>query len=103
MLCATTALAHGVNLPARRVIIKDSYKSFDSVDNRITATEYKQMSGRAGRAGIDTQGESILMVRPNGSNRQQLQALMQVGWQRLSECAGRCLAVSQAALTQWPV
>jgi replicative superfamily II helicase len=78
VLCSTTSLAYGVNLPARRVIIKDSFKAFDSPANRITATEYKQMSGRAGRAGIDTQGESILMVRPDGSNRQQLQALVQV-------------------------
>lgn len=78
MLCSTTSLAYGVNLPARRVIIRDSFKAFDSAANRITATEYKQMSGRAGRAGIDTQGESILMVRPDGSNRQQLQALVQV-------------------------
>jgi DNA polymerase theta len=78
VLCSTTSLAHGVNLPARRVIIKDSYKAFDSLENRITPTEYKQMGGRAGRAGIDTQGESILMVQPDGRNRQQLQALMQV-------------------------
>jgi hypothetical protein len=78
VLCSTTSLAYGVNLPARRVIIKDSFKAFDSPANRITATEYKQMSGRAGRAGIDTQGESILMVRPDGGNRQQLQALVQV-------------------------
>lgn len=78
VLCTTTALAHGINLPARRVIIKDSFKAFDSTENRITPIEYKQMSGRAGRAGADSQGESIVMVRPNGHNRQMVQALVQV-------------------------
>lgn len=80
MLCSTTSLAHGVNLPVRRVIIRDSYKAWDSPENRITPIEYQQMSGRAGRAGIDKQGESILMVRPGGKNREQLQGLVRVSF-----------------------
>lgn len=78
VLCSTTSLAYGVNLPARRVFIKDSFKAYDSPENRITPTEYKQMSGRAGRAGIDTEGESILMVRPDSKNREQLRTVIQV-------------------------
>lgn len=36
-------------------------------DNLLDATRYRQMSGRAGRAGIDTCGESILIATNNVS------------------------------------
>ncbi|KXZ52413.1 hypothetical protein GPECTOR_9g457 [Gonium pectorale] len=63
VLTATSTLAAGVNLPARRVIFRHSY--IGKQDNPIDATKYRQMSGRAGRAGIDSAGESYLICEKN--------------------------------------
>lgn len=61
VLVSTPTLAAGVNLPARRVIIKSLYR-YDGFSRRIKVSEFKQMAGRAGRPGMDELGEAIVVV-----------------------------------------
>ncbi|KAK4337313.1 hypothetical protein RND71_043599 [Anisodus tanguticus] len=61
-LFATETFAMGLNMPARTVVFTNARK-FDGRDFRwISSGEYIQMSGRAGRRGIDDRGIVILMI-----------------------------------------
>jgi helicase len=66
ILASTPTLAAGVNLPAYRVIIHTVHRHSATGMQPISIKEYVQMSGRAGRLGYDTNGESILIARDEG-------------------------------------
>lgn len=61
ILVATPTLAAGVNLPAKRVLIRSIYR-YDGYPKRIKVSEFKQMAGRAGRPGMDEIGEAIVVA-----------------------------------------
>jgi DNA polymerase theta len=64
-VCFYTISSKGVNLPARRVILRSPFMGRSLID----AKSYRQMKGRAGRKGQDTHGESILLVKPADVDR----------------------------------
>ncbi|KQC05054.1 MAG: extensin [Methanoculleus sp. SDB] len=63
IISSTPTLAAGINLPARRVIIRD-YLRFQGGQGMvpIPVREYRQMAGRAGRPHLDPYGEAVLMA-----------------------------------------
>ena len=63
-ISSTPTLAAGLNLPARRVIIRD-YLRFSAGEGMqpIPVSEYHQMAGRAGRPRLDPYGEAVLIAK----------------------------------------
>jgi len=69
VICCTPTLAAGVNLPARRAILRD-YKRYESGIGQafIPTSEYKQCAGRAGRPQYDEYGEAVLIAKTNSDS-----------------------------------
>jgi superfamily II RNA helicase len=61
---ATETLALGINMPARSVVLEKLEKFNGEFRTDITAGEYTQLTGRAGRRGIDTEGHAVVLWRP---------------------------------------
>uniref|UniRef100_A0A6Q2ZFJ9 DNA-directed DNA polymerase n=1 Tax=Esox lucius TaxID=8010 RepID=A0A6Q2ZFJ9_ESOLU len=83
VLAATSTLSSGVNLPARRVIIRTP--TFNG--RLLDPLTYRQMAGRAGRKGVDTEGESVLVCKE--AERQKGLCLLQGSLQPISSCLVR--------------
>lgn len=70
LIAATTTLAMGLNLPSRRVVIRDWWRYESGLGIQpIPTIEIKQMAGRAGRPGFDNYGEAVLIARNNKDER----------------------------------
>ena len=61
---ATETLAAGINMPARSTVISATSKRTDSGHRMLTASEFLQMSGRAGRRGMDEVGYVTIVGTP---------------------------------------
>jgi superfamily II RNA helicase len=61
---ATDTLALGINMPARTVVV-GSLSKFDGQEMRLlTPNEYRQLTGRAGRRGMDVRGAAVIPYSP---------------------------------------
>lgn len=61
---ATETLALGINMPARTVVLERLVKWNGQTHAQITAGEYTQLTGRAGRRGIDVEGNAVVLWSP---------------------------------------
>ncbi|HEY9733821.1 MAG TPA: DEAD/DEAH box helicase [Drouetiella sp.] len=61
---ATETLAAGINMPARSTVISSIFKRADEGHRELTASEFLQMSGRAGRRGMDEVGHVVVLHHP---------------------------------------
>jgi len=61
---ATETLALGINMPARSVVLEKLVKWNGETHADITPGEYTQLTGRAGRRGIDVEGHAVVLWQP---------------------------------------
>ena len=64
MVFATETLAAGINMPARTTVISSVSKRTDEGHRMLSANEFLQMSGRAGRRGMDEIGYVVIVGTP---------------------------------------
>lgn len=63
-IVATDVLGHGINLPAKTVLFADTEK-FDGKDRQqLKAWEAAQIAGRAGRYGLQAEGQTGILITP---------------------------------------
>ena len=91
---ATETLAVGINMPARTVVIEKLTKFTGEHHELLTPGEYTQLTGRAGRRGIDELGYAVVLWSPVGPFRPGRRARRRA---RRSTCARR-----STRRTTWP-
>ena len=64
VVCATETLAVGINMPARAVVIEKVTKFRGEHHEVLSAADFTQLTGRAGRRGLDTKGVSVICANP---------------------------------------
>ncbi|MEF8874557.1 MAG: DEAD/DEAH box helicase [Candidatus Thermoplasmatota archaeon] len=65
LIAATPTLAAGINMPARKVVVRD-WRRYDALlgyNAPIPVMEIQQMLGRAGRPGFDDVGEAVVVAK----------------------------------------
>ena len=76
LLFATETFAVGVNMPAKAVIFNDLEKYDNNGLRHLRTDEYLQMSGRAGRRGLDKHGTVIILPTMDLPNYATLKGIM---------------------------
>jgi ATP-dependent RNA helicase HelY len=71
---ATETLALGINMPARTVVLEKLSKWNGETHADITPGEYTQLTGRAGRRGLDVEGHAVVLWQP-GTNPSEVAGL----------------------------
>ncbi len=67
VVCSTTTLGLGVNLPAHTVLVRDIVRHNGFGSERISVNEVMQLFGRAGRPKYDTEGRAFVQIGPNST------------------------------------
>ncbi len=67
---ATETLALGINMPARSVVLEKLVKWNGETHSDLQPGEYTQLTGRAGRRGIDVEGHAVVLWQPGFDPRQ---------------------------------
>jgi ATP-dependent RNA helicase HelY len=67
---ATETLALGINMPARTVVLEKLVKYNGEAHVDLTPGEYTQLTGRAGRRGIDVEGHAVVLWQPGVDPKQ---------------------------------
>ncbi len=62
VVCGTDTLGVGINVPIRTVVLTSLVKYDGTRSRHLTAREFHQIAGRAGRAGYDTVGDVVVMA-----------------------------------------
>ena len=62
VICGTDTLGVGINVPIRSVVLTALTKFDGEKMRRLSAREFHQIAGRAGRAGYDTEGDVIALA-----------------------------------------
>ncbi len=61
VVAATETLALGINMPARTVVLESLSKFNGETHELLAASDYTQLTGRAGRRGIDVEGTAVVL------------------------------------------
>src|SRR3546814_8419623 len=62
VICGTDTLGVGINVPIRTVLLTALSKYDGTRTRHLTAREFHQIAGRAGRAGYDTEGSVVVQA-----------------------------------------
>lgn len=76
VIFTTETFALGVNMPARTVVFDDMRKFYGTHHANLKTRDFYQMAGRAGRRGIDPEGNVFVKVNPFSLSLQELKRII---------------------------